>query len=611
MIKSNILSIIAGLLIVITITSIQFYQKRWEKEMGVIRSDAKGYYGYLPAAFIHHDLKFEHPEVYAAKNNNAKVYFSTTPEGENYIKYSLGLSILYSPFFFTSHALSDKLGYPSDGYSTPYQFAISISAIFYLILGLIFLSKLLRQFFSDSTTAIVLSILFLGTNILNYYTESSALSHIYSFAIISIFLYCSFKWIKENTLKWTLLSGLFGGLMVLIRPVDIIYLLFILLYQVNSRADLKNRISFLFQNIWRPLIFGFSFFIFWIPQFLYWKYIFGSFINYSYSGEKFFFLKPKILLSLFDYRNGWLVYTPIMIFSLIGLAFLKKRNKDLFTFSIIAIPFYIYVVSSWWCWWYVGFGNRAYINLYPILALPLGYFIEFLIARKLPLKLIGSSIIILLIGLNLFQHYQFTQGSIHWGRMTQEAYWDSFLRSKPSQLFYTKLRSEDNELAHQGINAIKEPIYDTTYFLQEGFEKNQTSNFEIPSPKHIDKSVAFEGSSSYRIFSNEFYCLNHNIPCDSIDEIYISAWIKNPKNTILVLNNPKSEIENIKFYRASSEIHQSKKEWKQVHIWAKIPGNLGIENLEFYIWNKGGENVWVDEIQIVARKVKYEVVVRQ
>jgi len=82
MIKSNILSIITGFLIVIIITSIQFYTKRWEKEMGVIRSDAKGYYGYLPAAFIHHDLKFEHPEVYAAENNNTNVYFSTTPEGK-------------------------------------------------------------------------------------------------------------------------------------------------------------------------------------------------------------------------------------------------------------------------------------------------------------------------------------------------------------------------------------------------------------------------------------------------------------------------------------------------------------------------------------------------
>jgi hypothetical protein len=105
---------------------------------------------------------------------------------------------------------------------------------------------------------------------------------------------------------------------------------------------------------------------------MYWKYITGELFFNSYVGEQFYFNNSHVLKGLFGFRKGWLIYTPIMLFSILGIYFLRNQLKHFFASISITLFIYIFVIFSWWCWWYGGsFGQRAMIDIYPLLAIPL------------------------------------------------------------------------------------------------------------------------------------------------------------------------------------------------------------------------------------------------
>jgi hypothetical protein len=112
----------------------------------------------------------------------------------------------------------------------------------------------------------------------------------------------------------------------------------------------------------------------------------------------------------------------------------------------------MYIVFSWWSWWYGGgFGQRALIESYTLLALPMTAFITWALEKKwflyLPFYLLAGWFIFL----NIFQTRQYYWGSIHWEGMTREAYWDSFLHYRPSEKFPELIRYPDVQKAKQGI----------------------------------------------------------------------------------------------------------------------------------------------------------------
>ena len=63
----NILTTLTGFIILIAVLFFQFSEKQWDDKEKIIASDVQGYYGYLPALFIHNDLLLEHPEKFDGK----------------------------------------------------------------------------------------------------------------------------------------------------------------------------------------------------------------------------------------------------------------------------------------------------------------------------------------------------------------------------------------------------------------------------------------------------------------------------------------------------------------------------------------------------------------
>ena len=425
-----------------------------EKENAVIYQDVVGYYCYLPAAFIHNDLSFSFVEQDTIKFNRSKYVPISVPEtGGNVIKMTLGMSYLYAPFFAIGHAYAlNSSKYEANGYTTPYEVALTFGSVFYVIIGFIFLRLLLLRHFSENISAIVILCILYGTNLFYYSTTEPAMSHSYSFCLFAIFAFCGLKWLDTQKLKHAVFLGLIGGLIVLIRPVNLLVFIFPLLYNVKSKEEIKGRFKLLLNHYPHILWMVTLFFLVILPQLIFWKYNSGQWVYYSYQDEGFFFLNPHIIDGLFSYRKGWLLYTPIMVFALIGTVISFQENKKLFWSLAIYLPLHIYIVFSWWCWWYGGsFGSRVMIETYVLLALPLGVFLTYLSNRKKYMKALVSILFLFFVTLNLAQTQQRRKGTIHWDGMTKEAYWKRFMDVGDPKGIYPYFKYPDYAAAKKGI----------------------------------------------------------------------------------------------------------------------------------------------------------------
>ena len=201
------------------------------------------------------------------------------------------------------------------------------------------------------------------------------MSHVFSFGIISIFLYMTDTiFIKNkrvnNPLTTWMIYGFVMGLIILIRPTNIILLILPLYIWYK---DENEKLQWIRQHLIPLLITAITAFITFLPQFMYWKYISGDWIIYSYGDESFKFWKePKLFRVLFDAWNGWILYSPIVLLPLYFLIKGRNSNQNYERAYLIIFALATYIFASWWAWWFGGaFGHRSYVELLTLLVLPL------------------------------------------------------------------------------------------------------------------------------------------------------------------------------------------------------------------------------------------------
>jgi hypothetical protein len=253
------------------------------------------------------------------------------------------------------------------------------------------------------------------------------MSHAYSFCLFAIFFYYTIQWYAKSSLRNTIILGLTLGLISLIRPSNALIVLFFALYETCSFSDFKKRLLFAKEKWFMIFLMAIISLLLWIPQFIYWKIATGHYLFYSYTDERFYFNDPHILEGLFSFRKGWLVYTPIMVFALLGL-FVNNESIKKQRLAIIGfMSLNIYIIFSWWCWWYGGsFGQRSMIESYALLSLPLASFTQFVLDKLIIVKTLFFTVCLFFVGLNIFQTYQFELKSLHWDGMNKKLYFLQF-----------------------------------------------------------------------------------------------------------------------------------------------------------------------------------------
>lgn len=399
-------------------------------QTGIIEADAKGYYAYLPAIIIYHDLNFgfynqiENKTYY---NPNLSYEYRRQHNGETINKYYVGTALFLLPFFLMGHTITLLTDLPSDGYSFYYTMMVHLGALFYFMLALFGIRKLLKSYqINKNGIAIVLIAIVFGTNLFYYVVTEFAMSHLYSLTAITWFCITIRKYFQAHEIKHLIFSALLLGLIALIRPVNILVVLAIPFLSGDYKQFVSGLKSLLTKK--RMLFISAILFMLLVSiQLIIYKISTGSFIVYSYKEEGFNFLNPQIVNFLFSYRKGMFVYTPLLLLSMSGFYFLFRSNR-FHAYTLLGFLFIlVYIFSSWHMWFYGGsFSQRVMVEFYAFFAILLATVLQKIRSSKL--KFILKGIIVLLIIVCQIQTYQYRRMQIHWSDMNKQKYWEVFMR---------------------------------------------------------------------------------------------------------------------------------------------------------------------------------------
>ncbi|MEM6397694.1 MAG: hypothetical protein AAF741_15200 [Bacteroidota bacterium] len=343
----------------------------WEDDFIVISWDGYGYYAYLPSIFIYgtdDDYAFseQHFEQYEIGSNLYQV--RDAPNSRRFPIYNIGLAVLWLPFFLLAHGYCLLFGgFEPNGMSWPYQLSIWLAAMFYLSLGWWYLSHFLSRHLTPKTAAWTLILVGLGTNLFYYGYRSVELTHFYLFALYAAFLFYFQQYIDSGR-PWQklIIPGMLAGLMVLIRSSEVVVFLLPALWSWDWKlASLKRNFVTTLSMV------GLAVPVYAI-QLLYYKYALDTWWVNGYAGHSFDW-PPHLYECLIGYRRGWLVYTPLAAFMLLGIVQLFRRGSR-WAWPILTFTFCnCMLLFSWHLWNYGStFGSRPVVQSYAILALPLG-----------------------------------------------------------------------------------------------------------------------------------------------------------------------------------------------------------------------------------------------
>ena len=459
--------LVTAVIIICYLFSLNYFQ-RWN--IVIAGGDPFGYYLYLPATFIHNDLDSLIRTTQARWDNYepARKVLPGQPlgigeahpvgEGKYVSKYPMGVALLTSPFFAVAHLWainSDQ--FAADGFSFPYAMVMQLSTLFFTFLGLFVLWKTLRLYYPEGIALITTLVIALATNLFFMTVYISYMAHPYLFALYAILLYTTIRWYRGPSAGGAVLIGLLCGLIALIRPVHVICIFLPLLFGLSDRNSLRERGQLFYRYSREVILAAASMLLMGMLQLVYWKWLTGSWLFYSYVGETFDFSKPEIWRGLFSFRNGWLIYSPVMFLAIAGL-YALRRQKDLLWPLAVMLPLHLYITYSWWCWYYInGFGSRPMIDLYALLAFPLAAAIAYFSRRRT--SRIGLYLVLgFLIYLNVFQAYQYSTGMLPTHDVRWAYYYRTFLKTRMN---YFDLLTYDSALFPPDTNRIKlvEEVY--------------------------------------------------------------------------------------------------------------------------------------------------------
>lgn len=406
----------------------------------IISWDTFGYHLYLPAALLHGDPGIRDrgwvEAADAAYDNTGTLYQLTQlPDGRWVNRYPMGLALLWSPFFATGHAAAAALGAPRDGFSWPYQAALIAAGLTYLLVGLLTLRRVLRWFFTEAVTAATLALLVTGTNLFHQAAAGLGMPHIFLFALGAGVLWRTIRWRAQGRARDAAAVGFLLGLMVVSRPSEAVWAVVPLMAGCGEAGRLRAHGAWLWQRRSHLLLLAAVAALVTLPQLAYWKWMTGRWLYMSYNnpGEGFEFLRPFTREALFSFRKGWYVYTPLMLVATLGLA-VVWRTLPAWRWALTGFfALNLYVVSSWSCWWYAdSFGQRALVQGYAVMAIPLGAVLTVLKERPWRARA-ALPLLLALTALNLFQTWQIERGILHTSRMTWPAYKAAWMRTAPLQ----------------------------------------------------------------------------------------------------------------------------------------------------------------------------------
>ena len=568
----------------------------------IITSDGRGYYAYLPAFIIDHDPAFAkvvERETRLLGYPHYKPGYLVKSGNHLLNKYFSGEALLLLPFFLLGVLFSYITGTDINGYSFFFQVFIGLGSLFYLFLGLSFLKRILVHLqIRPAVVAISLFAILFGTNLFYYSLWQPTMSHIFSFFAINGFFWFTIRAIRGWNKKTASWMGIFLGLVILIRPTNIIVVLLIPFLTGN----IQGLVQFIREIRAKK---GALLLLFVIPlatvsiQLLIWYIQTGHFIEWSYRNEGFNFGNPEIMNVLFSYRKGLFIYTPLILVSLLGIVPLIRKWLQLFSVSGF-LMLSIYVVASWWNWYYGdGFGLRAFIDFYGVFTILLA------LAMNHSWSRMGVILFIFILApfavLNLVQTWQYTHLVIQPNSMNKVKYHQIFMRTDSAVI---NCLGGNEEIANYNIN---------TQLPASVF----ANDFENPAEGWsaytiIETPRAFSGNhagylDSLHQFSPGIAIKPGQLPGFGVDyfvtgEVMVWDSLQSASNGALVVLSMDSIHPGENWwhgFRLNDVPQESSKKWRKCTFSLMLPQISNPEGiLKIYIWNTQKKPMLIDDFTV-------------
>lgn len=331
-----------------------------------IYGDGNGYYSYTNSLYFQGNLNFD--PIYNSLGNfkGTKYIFSRVFWNTSYFTggsirqnpYLVGTGLFWLPSMAFISIVNMVLNLNVGRFDLIYELGPGLTGILLMLSGLYFLERYLSNFFTKNAASLTILALFFGSYVFYYSAFEPALSHQPSFFLISFLLFLTYK--LKLTTRNLFFLGILGGLLAIVRIVDILLLIPIFWQILYKRPQFKKLIFVVFgvllailpQVAFQYLAYG-NIFVnnYFICQNCGWKFEFSHFIAY-----------------LFSPVRGLFIWSPIF---LVGLCGLIKLKKYIFLLPILLLWI---VSSSWPAYLSAGFGQRFSFSIIPFVAFGMAYF---------------------------------------------------------------------------------------------------------------------------------------------------------------------------------------------------------------------------------------------
>jgi hypothetical protein len=433
------------------------------------------------------------------------------------------------------------------------------------------------------------------------------MAHGFLFFDYCLLLFLTERFYDRPTRSKALGIGLVVGLIALTRVPEVISLLIPLLWGINSKQALHERWLLFMRRPACLLLAGLGLGLAFSPQLGYWYYVSGQLYFNPYEGEGFNFLQPMIYKGWFDFSNGWLIYTPVMLFSLIGLFRLHRYAPGKLLPIALFVGLHAYVHYSYYAWTYFpGLGSRPMVETYPLLVFGLGACFAPLLQRRW--ATVGLILgLLFFTGLNLFQTWQMKKGVIWSERGNAAFYLETFGSLQPTWhsmvAFDTKERQPPDTAA----------LLPAELLFREGFES--------PDLSYRSTRQVFQGQGALLPPDGD-YTLTDQL---ALDNAKVGDWLRislhayiptadriwNRDLGILLfaeLQNTDGRRRKRRLMRPTSYIGNSDYsiwhagtpgQWGEAAFFFRLPRRFEPGwHLRLYLRNPAGQRVYLDEVRV-------------
>jgi hypothetical protein len=334
----------------------------WKSDL---RADAAGYYIYLPGT-LHHGMRASNvSDSLVWKGGNG--FHLDTDKDRIITKYTCGTALMQFPFYLVAESL-EGFG-TTDGWTRTHHRAIEVAGVFYWTAGLLLFLLAMRRWkpVPAGVALVTLVCIAFGTNSFYYAFRAAGYSHVYSFFLVALAMYCLYADRGRDVRKGHLrLFQLACALLIVVRPIDGLAVLGLYALLWFERPEPFRSWRMYAGQAALGLVAV-------LPQLIYWQFVHGSWLVYSYGDESFTNLAtPLFDLVLFSPMNGLLPHAPAFFLLIPAVVFLFVHQWRLAVLLVVMFTLLIYSFAAWHAWHFgCGYGMRPAVEYTPFLGLAL------------------------------------------------------------------------------------------------------------------------------------------------------------------------------------------------------------------------------------------------